>query len=99
MFHLPKQGHLAEILSGSQSRHRSFRSVLLTEYLNLAAENNIEVPGQLSLLEYNGASLIMGPGDSFGPDNVQLYNITVEEQFQGPVKDYPQLALYPGNLG
>src|SRR5918992_3107551 len=98
MFHFPKQSHLAKILSRSQSCYWRLRAILLTEDLDFAIENNVEVPRQLSLLKYNLSGLIVGPGNPFGPDNIHLDNITTKEQLQGPVEDYPQLALNPGNL-
>src|SRR5258708_1582189 len=93
-----EQGHLAKVVSVSQSSQKPLRTVLLPQNVAFTFRDDVYVIPQVALLEDDIAGLEMLMSDAgFGCD-FGLRQLGGEQQAQQPVGGDPDLAIPSGHL-
>ena len=82
-----EQRHLAKEFAHSKPGDLYFLPVLLTKYLNIARQDDVEVACDVTLSEYRLSGLEMRPEDTFALVHVDTHDVAAEDQAQRPV-DY-----------
>ena len=98
MAHPEEQGDLPEIFTRAQGGDQLLYPLSLADHLDLPIEDDEEATGQVSLVEDDLTRLVVGPGCLLAPGDVQVDDVTAEQQLQVPVDENLYLPLHPGEL-